>query len=96
MVKVTLIILIRLWHLPMIDYEMQVEGENQGRGFIIFQRRSTSNRGLRIILMGPGRESRGGRYAGTRIGVCAKKDRDQAVGRNFGVFSISFSFVAWE
>jgi hypothetical protein len=34
--KAALIILIALWHLPMIDYEMQVEGENQGRGFIIF------------------------------------------------------------
>ena len=53
--KYTLIILIRLWRLPMIDYEMQIEGENLGRGLIILRGITTSDRCLRIVIpIGPG------------------------------------------
>ena len=46
-----LVIFIRLWHLPVIDYKLQVEGENLRRGLVVVEGRS---RGLRIgILIGP-------------------------------------------
>jgi hypothetical protein len=48
-IKGTLVIFIRLWHLPMIDYEMQVEGEHLGRG--ILGGRSTGGLTQRIIVL---------------------------------------------